>query len=215
MWFHGQAGWAQAWKELLRVSPAAQPACGVRVWVCWWEGCLYYMMLCCCVCWAICRAHRLFRIEVKCESALKPAVKSNKFAIVHTPQAINQQQLGAPIYVYIYPITDLWLMPLPLPMLCSAIRWPFIMGNANKTPSRADWVVIWPAVSQIANHYRCLLSLVPSALCDSLSFWFSCRWQQLGMQRIPLRTPVVLVNCQHVLRSTSWSWSRSKALALV
>lgn len=90
-------------------------------------------------------------------------------------------------------------MPLPLPMLCSAVRWPFIMWNANKTPSRADWVVIWPAVSQIANHYRCLLSLVPSALCDSLSFWFSCRWQQLGMQRIPLRTPVVWPTA-----STSW-----------
>lgn len=91
--------------------------CGC-VWVRGSEGCLYYTVLCCCVCWAICRAHRLFRIEVKCESALKPAVKSNKFAIVHSPQAINQQQLGA-LSIYIYPITDLWLMTMPL--LCSAV----------------------------------------------------------------------------------------------
>lgn len=124
------------------------------------EGCLYYTVLCCCVYWAICRAHRLFRIEVKCESALKPAVKSNKFAIVHSAEAINQQQLGVPLYIYIsnnWPMAD----DDAVAVQCS-VRWPFIMWNANKMPSRADWVVIWPAVSQIANHYRCLLSPVPS-----------------------------------------------------
>lgn len=214
MWFHGQPGWAQAWKELLRVSPAAQPACGVRVWV--WvrgsEGCLYYTVLCCCVCWAICKAHRLFRIEVKCESALKPAVKSNKFAIVHSPQAINQQQLGA-LSIY---ISNNWPMADDDAVQCS-VRWPFIMWNANKMPSRADWVVIWPAVSQIANHYRCLLSPVPS-LVRALRLSFILIFLQVTTTwnaKNSTANSRCLSNCQHVLGSTSWSWSRSKALALV
>lgn len=134
MWFQDHARAGPSMKGATAAAAAPAPACIASGTTCMWCVCQ-----CVCVCGWVCRRMLcvlcLFRIEVKRVSALKPALKSNKFAIVHSPQSHQSRAATGwllPPYhhINIY-ISNNW--PMANAGAECSHRWPFIMWNANKT----------------------------------------------------------------------------------